>query len=153
MSALIANALYRMHKFAEDFADTKRGYVLMLPLKRRFSQTVPMILPETARDYRRNYSFQVHRLNTLRIRHSFSQHPPIPQGGTSAATATDRADFITGVRLPGGRHGAFDYAGTKQHRRFGFASARWARTKRDTPIPRKDRPHHRQYHRQPFLCR
>src|SRR5699024_4824670 len=45
-----------------------------------------------------------------------SQHSADSAGrGTSVQQLlTDRADFITGVRLPGGRHGAFsDYAGTE----------------------------------------
>ena len=123
MSALIANALYPDAQIRrEDFADTQAEdnsfdvAIGNVP----FSQTVPYD-PARNRAGLSTHNYFISKSIDLTAPGGYvavisSQHSADSAGrGTSVQQLlTDRADFITGVRLPGGRHGAFsDYAGTE----------------------------------------
>src|SRR5699024_8276950 len=123
MSALIANALYPEAQIRhEDFADTHAednsfdAAIGNVP----FSQTVPYD-PARNRAGLSTHNYFISKSIDLTAPGGYvavisSQHSADSAGrGTSVQQLlTDRADFITGVRLPGGRHGAFsDYAGTE----------------------------------------
>lgn len=124
MSALIANALYPdAHIRHEDFTKTTPG-------DNAFAATIGNVPFAQSQPYD-----PIHNRAALSTHNYFisksidltapggyiavvsSQHSAdsAGRGGTSVQQLlTDKADFITGIRLPGGRNGAFaDYAGTE----------------------------------------
>lgn len=124
MSALIANARYPESQIRrEDFADTSiadNSFVATIG-NVPFSQTAPYD-PHHNRAGLSTHNYFISKSIDLTAPGGYvavltSQHSAdsAGRGATSVQQAlTDRADFITGVRLPGGSNGAFaDFAGTE----------------------------------------
>ena len=124
MSALIANARYPESQIRrEDFAETSiadNSFVATIG-NVPFSQTAPYD-PRHNRASLSTHNYFISKSIDLTAPGGYvavltSQHSAdsAGRGATSVQQAlTDRADFITGVRLPGGSNGAFaDFAGTE----------------------------------------